>query len=250
MVAKFKSFLAGAPYKMDEDSVEMWTYQVAVKLPSVLRTWYDPDFATIEAKDAAYFEKARKKLAALSGFKKNCADAPMMLQALKYFCGFLEDEHRKAGLGKTTRKPKLAGSSLVAGGGHVASPQPLGTMTEGEVVAAHFAKHERNLALRAACIEHYRAQHAGEIVCEACGLGFGKRYGKIGEGYIEVHHLRPISQTEGVHSVDPKTDLVPLCAHCPAMIHRLMADEKKVSGRELEGASALAKLRALIEEDA
>ena len=84
MIDRFKAFLAGAPYKMDEDSVETWSYQVAVILPNVLRTWYDPDFTSIETRDATYFEKARKKLAALAGFKKNCADSSMVLQALKY----------------------------------------------------------------------------------------------------------------------------------------------------------------------
>jgi predicted HNH restriction endonuclease len=36
-----------------------------------------------------------------------------------------------------------------------------------------------------------------------------------------VHHLNPISQTEGEHEVDPVNDLIPLCSNCHSMIHRL-----------------------------
>ncbi len=79
-------------------------------------------------------------------------------------------------------------------------------------------------------------------------MSLGDVYGNIGEGYIEVHHLNPISQTEGSHKVDPTTDLVPLCANCHAMIHRLMSAEKKVSGTNLEGVAALSKLQAIIQE--
>ena len=57
--------------------------------------------------------------------------------------------------------------------------------------------------------------------------------------------MSPISQTEGTHTVDPTTDLVPLCANCHAMIHRLMTAEKK-NGNNLEGPSALNKLKAVI----
>ena len=250
MIDKFKAFLAGAPHRMGEDAVEMWSYQVAVILPNVLRTWYDPDFTSIETRDATYFEKARKKLAALAGFKKNCADSSMVLQALKYLCGFFEDELRKAGLGKTTKKPKMVAVRGVGRDGYAGRVTlPALELTEGEIVEVHFSKHERNAALRMACIDHYRQQHAGDVVCEACGLDFGKRYGKIGEGYIEVHHLTPISQTAGTHAGDPSKDLVPLCANCHAMIHRLMVSEKK-AGSDLEGMSALVKLRLLIEENA
>jgi len=58
--------------------------------------------------------------------------------------------------------------------------------------------------------------------------------------------LNPISQTKGTHEVNPKTDLVPLCANCHAMIHRLMAAEKKLSGEELEGNAALVKLQEVM----
>lgn len=30
--------------------------------------------------------------------------------------------------------------------------------------------------------------------CQACDLDFGERYGKIGSGFIEAHHLRPLQR--------------------------------------------------------
>ena len=48
-----------------------------------------------------------------------------------------------------------------------------------------------------------------------------ERYGDIGKEFIEVHHLNPISETEGEHEVDPATEMIPLCSNCHSMIHRL-----------------------------
>ena len=245
MIDKFKEFLAGKPYKMDEGAVEGWAYQVAVILPSVLREWYDPDFADVESKDKDYYETARLKLSALGGFKKKCPEASSILQSLKLLVAFFDNEMCKAGLGKTTKKPPKAQPASVGGGTPTAQKNAPTVLEEGEIIEMHIAKHERNVALRVACIEHFSAQHGGAVVCEACGLSFGERYGEIGEGYIEVHHLSPISQTEWSHTVDPTTDLVPLCANCHAMIHRLMTAEKK-NGSNLEGTAALNKLKAVI----
>ena len=241
---KFKEFLAGKPHKMDEDWQEQWAYFVGCKLPSILRTWHDPEFGDVWERGGSYYENTRLKLAGLSGFKKNCAEAGDTLQALKLLVEFFEDEKRKAGLGKTTKKKGTGNGERGTGGGHGVTALPV-VLEEGEIKEMHIAKCERNPKLRKACIEYYMAQNEGRIACVACGMAFGDVYGEIGEGYIEVHHLNPISQIEGVHAVDPKMDLVPLCANCHAMIHRLMSAEKK-NGVELEGSAALVKLRGIM----
>jgi 5-methylcytosine-specific restriction protein A len=58
--------------------------------------------------------------------------------------------------------------------------------------------------------------------CQACELDFGERYGKIGQGFIEAHHLRPIATLEeGVQvKYDVASDFAVLCANCHRMIHR------------------------------
>ncbi|MGX9431611.1 MULTISPECIES: MrcB family domain-containing protein [Bradyrhizobium] len=59
-------------------------------------------------------------------------------------------------------------------------------------------------------------------VCQACNLDFSARYGDIGQGFIEAHHLTPISAlTEGVAvQYNIAKDFAVLCANCHRMIHR------------------------------
>ena len=71
---------------------------------------------------------------------------------------------------------------------------------------------ERNPALRVACLE------AHGYTCAVCNIDFGERYGPIGQGFIHVHHLRPLAEGERV--VNPVADLRPLCPNCHAMAHR------------------------------
>ena len=75
--------------------------------------------------------------------------------------------------------------------------------------------YERNPEARAKCIEHYGA------TCQVCAFDFYKIYGKIGEGFIHVHHLIEIHTKEGEeYEVDPIKDLIPICPNCHAMIHK------------------------------
>lgn len=74
-------------------------------------------------------------------------------------------------------------------------------------------------------------------VCQVCDLDFARRYGPIGEGFIEAHHLRAISTLEegvAVH-YDIEEDFAVLCSNCHRMIHR-SADP-----------SNLAEFRALVQ---
>ena len=47
------------------------------------------------------------------------------------------------------------------------------------------------------------------LACEVCGFHFGHCYGKLGEGFIECHHLRPLADT-GPTRTRPTTS--PSCA--------------------------------------
>lgn len=246
MIDRFKSFLSGSPYKLGHDEIEGWAYILVSSFPSVMRKWYDSDFRSVEQKDGAYYSAARRKLSAYGPFQQHCSDAGETLRVLKLLIAYFEDETRKAGLGKTTKKAPPS-SPLPHPQPPPAQP-PIMVLEEGAIKEMHVSRRERNSGLRKLCIEHYRSLNGGKVVCAACGLVFGELYGEIGDGYIEVHHLYPISQMDEVHSVDPKTDLVPLCANCHAMIHRLMSAEKETTGIDLEGAAALGKLKAIIQE--
>ena len=76
-------------------------------------------------------------------------------------------------------------------------------------------RYERNRVNRMACIA------ANGFRCKVCGFDFGKVYGQVGEGFIHVHHLIPLSQSGDEGRVfDPVKELVPVCPNCHAMIHR------------------------------
>ena len=57
-------------------------------------------------------------------------------------------------------------------------------------------------------------------VCQACGFDFEKTYGEIGKDYIEVHHIKPLSEGNGAVKVNAATDLICICSNCHRMIHR------------------------------
>ena len=91
-------------------------------------------------------------------------------------------------------------------------------------------RYERSTDARAACIAHYGC------VCQVCSVDFSKRYGPLGEGFIHVHHVVPVSSVGNEYRVDPVADLVPVCPNCHAMLHRS------------EPPLAVERLRALLHE--
>ncbi|MFH5882569.1 HNH endonuclease [Liberiplasma polymorphum] len=64
--------------------------------------------------------------------------------------------------------------------------------------------------------------------CRVCGFDFYEVYGERGEGFIEIHHKKPLYKIDGETIVDPKYDLVPLCSNCHRMIHRIKDDSISV----------------------
>jgi 5-methylcytosine-specific restriction protein A len=85
---------------------------------------------------------------------------------------------------------------------------------EGRKLIKQIHSYERSRKNRAACL----AEHG--YSCFSCGLNFGEVYGERGVGYIEVHHREPVSLMAEPRALDPKLDLVPLCANCHRMVHR------------------------------
>jgi hypothetical protein len=73
--------------------------------------------------------------------------------------------------------------------------------------------YERDPRARERCIEHYGAR------CFICDLSFGEVYGEIAEGFIHVHHIRPLSEIGSEYTVDPIKDLRPVCPNCHAVLH-------------------------------
>jgi 5-methylcytosine-specific restriction enzyme A len=88
------------------------------------------------------------------------------------------------------------------------------TLYEGSVKHISINKFERNPLARRMCIKHYGA------ICSICDFDFYKTYGKLGKGFIHVHHLVPLSQINKEYILDPINDLIPICPNCHSMIHR------------------------------
>ncbi len=64
----------------------------------------------------------------------------------------------------------------------------------------------------------------GEIVCTVCEFNFKVMYGPLGDGYIEIHHVKPICCYEGSEQnkmiFNALQNVVPLCSNCHRMVHR------------------------------
>jgi predicted HNH restriction endonuclease len=56
--------------------------------------------------------------------------------------------------------------------------------------------------------------------CEICGFNFGDVYGDLGEGFIEVHHLKPLSKAGGRAVATMLKEVAVVCANCHRMLHR------------------------------
>ncbi|MDE6538138.1 MAG: HNH endonuclease [Muribaculaceae bacterium] len=176
-------------------------------LPWFVRERIDSNFDTLYGvSDPEEVHRLWNKIKTDSELKaKNAERSPVnYTEALRLFENYL-------------RRPAVKGNKTIFSEDKEATNSEL--LSEGDLVELHITKHERNPELRRRCIEFHGWR------CKACGLDFVEKYGELGEDFIEVHHLFPISQTEGEHVVNPEKDLVPLCANCHAMIHRLKGIE-------------------------
>jgi len=54
----------------------------------------------------------------------------------------------------------------------------------------------------------------------ACGFDFEEKYGIRGRDFIEVHHIKPLSENGEEIIINPQTDLICVCSNCHRMIHR------------------------------
>ncbi|MEQ8673630.1 MAG: HNH endonuclease [Aggregatilineales bacterium] len=90
------------------------------------------------------------------------------------------------------------------------------TYREGGKILVSSYQYERNPKARRECINHYGSD------CYICDFNFGQIFGNIGEGFIHVHHLKPLSEQDGEYEVDPIGDLRPVCPNCHAMLHKRM----------------------------
>ena len=148
-------------------------------------------------------------------------EPPVVLNRLPWFPAFLKSQSNfSLGLQQIkdefvahfealTQSPRKIGSTML-------SPdevEPGKTYREGTVVSVTVNAYERNPIARKCCIDHYGP------TCVVCGFIFGLVYGSLAEGFIHVHHIKPLSEIGEEYEVDPVADLRPVCANCHAIIH-------------------------------
>ena len=92
---------------------------------------------------------------------------------------------------------------------------------EGEKRLMLVAHRKREKGLRDLKIAKAKEFNGGRLICEVpgCAFDFEKVYGPVGANYAQVHHLIPLSSSDGQREVT-LLDLAIVCANCHAMIHR------------------------------
>ena len=117
-------------------------------------------------------------------------------------------------------------SDLMSGDGYSSGlsaedEMELVTAVEGRVRRRLALVRERDSRLRRSKIAQSRSLR-GNIACETCGFDFEEVYGKLGAGFIHVHHVTPLFVSGPVET--DLNDLVLLCANCHQMVHRARPD--------------------------
>ncbi len=87
-------------------------------------------------------------------------------------------------------------------------------MAEGMEQKCNSIRYERKRVNREACVQLKGTS------CFVCGLDFLEKYGNLGRGYIEIHHIKPLATQEVGYVLSIDKDLVPLCSNCHSMAHR------------------------------
>lgn len=87
-----------------------------------------------------------------------------------------------------------------------------------EMLKQHLIR-ERNQYLITLAKQKFKMEHNNKLFCEACGFDFSDKYGDLGIGFIEAHHIKPIAKMKQNEKTKIE-DIVMLCSNCHSMIHR------------------------------
>ena len=185
---------------------------------------YTPDQVVVA--DDATFEYI------VSGSIGHDFNPPIELNDLLWFQGFLKSQANFS-LGINEIKDKFAIENLttLTSGVDIVSlfasestslPEDIDVLdigaTEGLGVYVSHLRRERNRTVIDSKKERVLAEH-GRLTCEVCGFDFAAIYGKLGDGYCEVHHKTPLASLSGTR-VTALSDLAIVCSNCHRVLHR------------------------------
>lgn len=197
-----KNSLSKQMWNASEEEKDGMLYFIENKLPDFIRKYLDSNFTNVfEYIQPSYYQNLRIALISVSEAERIDQENDFKFsKAIRYYQSFLNSKFfPKKDL--QTDNPKI-------------ETKPVNQcFVEGAEVQQTIDRRERNPQARAAAIERDKG------ICQICNFDFEATYGEAGKGYIEVHHLYPISQTEGEYEVNID-HLICLCANCHAMAHR------------------------------
>ena len=120
----------------------------------------------------------------------------------------------------------VTGSALLVRGNTpavpaIAPPDFEMSFFEGVQKQRYIYHRSREAGARREKLQEAMKQNGGKLICEVpqCGFDFQHRYGAIGLGYAQVHHLQPLSKFPKQGRKVLLKHLAVVCANCHAMIH-------------------------------
>lgn len=87
------------------------------------------------------------------------------------------------------------------------------TFLEGAKRTISVNVYERDPDARRKCLAHWG------VKCTVCSFDFAETYGELGEGFIHVHHLKPLGEIGERYELNLVADLRPVCPNCHEMLH-------------------------------
>lgn len=90
---------------------------------------------------------------------------------------------------------------------------------EGKKKLRQHIHRERNPKVIRLAKEKFKRENGGRLFCEVCNFDFFQKYGELGDGFIEGHHIIPVSEL-GEGQETNIQDIVMVCSNCHRMLHR------------------------------
>jgi len=91
-------------------------------------------------------------------------------------------------------------------------------VVESQILTRVHTVRERNQRIVRLKKEKFQDENKGRLFCEACDFDFANRYPRHGDGYIECHHIKPLSELRPGDET-ALDDLALLCSNCHRMVH-------------------------------
>ncbi len=103
-------------------------------------------------------------------------------------------------------------------GSNLPEDQLVAAAKEGRKLTRIHLRRERKRKVIDAAKSIFMNRHGGRLYCSACGFDFLRTYGERGYGFIEGHHILPLSKLKAETETRPE-DIAILCSNCHRMLH-------------------------------